>query len=131
MDGSGIKINKNIEIALREILKSKSRSLIYLYLLKKNGVQTSQIIKGTNLHPSTVRETLSEMHDQGLIIREKLKKESIGKNPYKYYPIPPVKLLKRYVSEVENRLNKIANLTKINKEDTPQRVVSIKIKERV
>ena len=131
MSGSGINNDKNIERAVREILKSQSRSRIYLYLLRKNGAQTSQIIKGTKLHPSTVRETLSKMYEQKLIIREKLKNESIGKNPYKYYSIPPVKLLKRYVSEVENKLNKIANLTSIDNDSKHQKVVSIKIKNRV
>ena len=103
-------IDKDIEQAVRDILKSRARSRIYLYLLRKGGAQTAQIIKGTRLHPSTVRETLSMMHEQHLIIREKLKNESIGKNPYIYYPISPVILLQRYITDMEFKLNKLATL---------------------
>jgi predicted DNA-binding transcriptional regulator len=102
--------DKNIEKTVREILKSKARSLIYLYLLRKNGAKTEEIIKGTRLHPSTVRETLSKMYDQQLIFRRKMQNDSIGKNPYVYYPIPPIELLKRYASEIEDRLNRLASL---------------------
>jgi predicted transcriptional regulator len=48
--------DKNIEKTVREILKSRARSRIYTYLLKNNGARSDEIIKGTKLHPSTVRE---------------------------------------------------------------------------
>ena len=120
--------DKNIELALHDILKSRARSRIYIYLLRKGGSKTDQIIKGSKLHPSTVREILSKMHDQGLIYRKKLKNDSIGKNPYLFYAIPPIKLLKRYANEIEDRLNRIANLnSNIENEYSP---VKIKIDER-
>ena len=103
--------NKNIEKTVHEILKSRARSRIYVYLLRKNGAKTEEIIKGTKLHPSTVRETLSKMYLQELIFRRKMKNDTIGKNPYVYYPIPPIELLKRYANEIEDRLNKLASLT--------------------
>ena len=102
--------DKSAESAVFEILKSHARSRIYIFLLKKGKARTEQIIKGSKLHPSTVRETLSKMYDQGLINRKKIRNDSIGKNPYVYYAIPPVKLLKRYTDEIEKKLNKIANL---------------------
>jgi len=129
MQGTGIKVDKNIEKAVREILKSRARSRIYIYLLRKNGAKTEQIIKGTKLHPSTVRETLSKMYDQKLIFRKKIKNDSIGKNPYIYYSIPPLSLLQRYATEIEEKLNKIANLAYSKK--TNYRPVRIKIKEIV
>ena len=103
--------NKNIEKTVHEILKSRARSRIYVYLLRKNGAKTEEIIKGTKLHPSTVRETLSKMYDQQLIFRRKMKNNSIGKNPFVYYPIPPIELLKRYANDIEDRLNNLASLT--------------------
>jgi len=121
--------DKNIERALRDILKSKAKSSIYIFLLKKNGARTEQIIKGTNLHPSTVRETLSKMYEQKLLFRKKLKNDNIGKNPYLYFPIPPVELLKRYASEIEDRLNKLAALASRSKIKS-YRPVKINIKER-
>ena len=61
MKNAGITRDKSVENAVREILKSRARSRIYMFLLRKEGVITEQIIKGTHLHPSTVRETLSKM----------------------------------------------------------------------
>jgi len=121
--------DENIEKAVRDILKSRARSRIYVYLLRKNGAKTEQIINGTKLHPSTVRETLSKMYGQQLIFRRKIKNDSIGKNPYIYYPIPPIELLKRYASEIEDRLNKLASLASREKVKS-YRPVKIKIHER-
>jgi predicted transcriptional regulator len=121
--------DKNIEKTLHEILKSRARSRIYVYLLNRNGAKTEEIIKGTNLHPSTVRETLSKMFEQDLIFRRKMKNDSIGKNPFLYYPIPPIELLKRYANEIEDRLNKLAKLASQNKAKN-FKPVKIKIQER-
>lgn len=121
---------KGLEQAVQDILKSRSRSRIYVYLLKKKGARTEDIIKGTKLHPSTVRETLSIMYNQKLIIRKKIKNDSIGKNPYLYYPIPPIELLKRHTRELENRLNKLANLSLSKEEKKKYPPVKIKIFKR-
>ncbi len=131
MQKTGVKKDRSIEKAVREILKSRARSRIYIYLLRKNGAKSERIIKGTRLHPSTVRETLSKMYEQGLIYRKKIKNDSIGKNPYIYYAISPVKLLKRYASEIEDRLNKIASLAVSTDKSMDTRHVRIKIIERV
>jgi len=131
MRKTGVKKDRSIERAVREILKSRARSRIYIYLLRKNGAKSEQIIKGTRLHPSTVRETLSKMYEQGLIYRKKIKNDSIGKNPYIYYAISPVKLLKRYASEIEDRLNKIASLAVSTDKSMNTGHVRIKIIERV
>ena len=131
MQKTGVKKDRSIERAVREILKSRARSRIYIYLLRKNGAKSEQIIKGTRLHPSTVRETLSKMYEQGLIYRKKIKNDSIGKNPYIYYAISPVTLLKRYASEIEDRLNKIASLAASTDKSMDTGHVRIKIIERV
>ena len=128
MRESKIHIDKSTEKSVREILKSKAEARIYIYLLRKNGARSEEIIKGTKLHPSTVRELLSKMHSQKLIYREKLKNDSIGKNPYLYRAVPPVKLLQKYASEIESRLNKLINLAR---KDGSSRYVKIKIYDRV
>jgi len=127
MKKAGITRDKSVEKTVREILKSRARSRIFTYLLRQDGVRSDQIIKGTHLHPSTVRETLSKMYDQKLIYRKKIKNDSIGKNPYLYYAISPAAFLKRYSSEIENRLNKLANLTFSKDEMKNYRPVRIKI----
>ena len=121
--------DKSIEKAVNDILRSRARSRIYVYLLGKKGARTEQIIKGTRLHPSTVRETLSKMHDKNLIYRKKIKNDSIGKNPYVYFPIPPIELLKRHAHEIEDRLNKIASLAFSRENVKDYRPVEINIDE--
>ena len=127
MQSTKIKVDRNIEKAVREILKSRARSRIYLYLLRKNGAKTEQIIKGTRLHPSTVRESLSKMYDQKLIYRKKIRNDCIGKNPYIYRAAAPLTLLKRYAKDLETKLNKIARLTTKHSESTTS--VHIEIEE--
>ena len=123
--------NKRLEAAIRDILKSQAQSRIYLYLLRKNAAKTEDIVKGTHLHPSTVRETLAKMHSEKLIFRKKLKNDNIGKNPFLYYPLPPLDLLRRYAAEIEERLNNIAALA-VQKKPAEEsfRPVKIKISNR-
>lgn len=104
-------INKNIETAVHELLDSRAESRIYIYLLRKNGARSEEIIRGTKLHPSTVRELLSKMYENKTIVREKIKTQGIGNNPYFYRAISPLRLLQRRVRILESRLNKIATLT--------------------
>ena len=131
MQKTGAKADKSIEKAVHEILKSRARSRIYTYLLRKSGAKTQQIIKGTRLHPSTVRETLSKMYEQELIYRKKIKNDSIGKNPYVYFAISPVSLLKKFAKEIEERLNMFASLPLTKNKGRSNRRVKIKIYERV
>jgi predicted DNA-binding transcriptional regulator len=130
MRKKGLIKDKNIELAIQEILKSTSRARIYLFLLRNNEARTEEIIRGTKLHPSTVRETLSKMNEQKLIYRKKLKNDSIGKNPFIYYPISPIDLLKKYTNEIEEKLNKIANLSYSKNSEDLSNKVRIKISEK-
>ena len=129
MNKSRLPVDKSTEKAVHEILKSRAESRIYIFLLRKKGAISEEIIKGTKLHPSTVRELLSKMYDQKIISRQKLKNESIGKNPYVYKAASPLKLLQKYAKDMEDRLNKLANLSE--KKDGISKYVRIKIYERV
>ena len=120
---------KGLEQTLQDIFKSRARSKIYSYLLRKKHAKTEQIIKGTKLHPSTVRETLAQMHEDKQIIRKKEKNDNIGKNPFIYYPIPPENLLKIYAREIEEKLNQIAALSFSKKDLKSYKPVKIKIRE--
>ena len=64
-------IDKNIETAVHELLDSRAESRIYVYLLRKNRARSDEIIRGTKLHPSTVRELLSKMYDNKIIYQGK------------------------------------------------------------
>ena len=129
MPTARMRVDKSAEKAINDILKSKAEARIYIFLLRKNGAISEDIIKGTKLHPSTVRELLSKMYDQKIIFREKLKNDSIGKNPFLYKVVSPIKLIQKYTKEMEGRLSKLANLA--GKNDQNSRYVSIKIYERV
>ncbi|HEC89172.1 MAG TPA: ArsR family transcriptional regulator [Thermoplasmatales archaeon] len=107
----GFRKDEELEIVLEGILKSHAQSLIYLYLLRNGKAKAEDIIRGTKLHPSTVRESLSKMHARGLISRVKLKNDSIGKNPYLYHPLPVIQLLKIYTMEMEEKFNRLISLT--------------------
>ena len=121
---------KNVETIVRDILKSKAFSNIYLYLIQKNGAVTEQIIKGSRLHPSTVRETLSKMNEQKLIFRIKIKNDKIGKNPFVYYAISPFELIKRYSKELEENLNRLARFAASEDKEKNYKPINIKIKQR-
>ncbi|MBU1940453.1 MAG: helix-turn-helix domain-containing protein [Candidatus Thermoplasmatota archaeon] len=121
-----LRINKATERAINDLFRSRAESQIYLFLLRKKGARSIDIIRGTHLHPSTVRELLARMHTRRMIIREKQKNDHIGKNPYLYRAIPPLALLKRYAHELETRLNHIAAL---DSTDTSNATIRIQIQE--
>jgi predicted transcriptional regulator len=105
-------VDKLIETAVHELLDSRAESRIYVFLLRNKEARSDDIIRGTNLHPSTVRELLSKMYTRKIIFRKKIRTESIGKNPYLYQAVPPIVLLRRRVKILEMRLNNIARLTR-------------------
>lgn len=111
MSRSKSPVDKNIETAVHELLDSRAESRIYVYLLRKGGARSDDIIRGTKLHPSTVRELLSKMYTHKIIFREKIRTETIGKNPYMYQAVSPLILLQRRVKIIETRLNRIVRLT--------------------
>ena len=105
-----LRINKATVLAFQDLFSSSAESKIYVFLLDKKGVQSSDIVRGTRLHPSTVRELLVRMYAQRVIVRKKLKNDHIGKNPYVYHAVSPLRLVKRYSKELEERLNRIVAL---------------------
>jgi predicted DNA-binding transcriptional regulator len=111
MSRSKSPVDKNIETAVHELLDSRAESRIYVYLLRKGGARSDDIIRGTKLHPSTVRELLSKMYTHKIILRKKIRTETIGKNPYMYQAVSPLILLQRRVKIIETRLNRIVQLT--------------------
>ena len=130
MKKSGFIHGKNVETIIRDMLKSKAFSNIYLYLIKKNGAVTEQIVKGSHLHPSTVRETLSKMNEQKLIFRIKIKNDKIGKNPFIYYAISPFELIKRYSKEMEENLNRLARFAVSKDKERNYKPIKIEISQR-
>jgi transcription initiation factor IIE alpha subunit len=110
---------RTLETAVLELFDSRAESRVYLFLLRHDGVLSDEVVRGTRLHPSTVRELLSAMYDARVISRRKLRTESIGKNPYLYYAVSPLVLLRRRVKTLERRLNLVASVASPQNGDEP------------
>ena len=121
--------DRPIETAFHELLDSRAESRIYVFLLRHKEARSDDIIRGTSLHPSTVRELLSKMYTRKIILRKKIRTESIGKNPYLYQAVSPVVLLQRRVKILEMRLNRIAQLARLPDEATSTVQITIDRKE--
>ena len=125
MSHTQISRDTRIETAVHELLDSRAASRIYVYLLRHQGARSNAIIRGTKLHPSTVRELLSDLYTQKIITRKKIRTDRIGKNPYQYYAVSPLLLVQRRVKIIESRLNNILRLSDTT-QNTPK-VVQITI----
>jgi len=99
---------RSLEAAVQELFDSQAESRVYVFLLRHDGVLSDEIVHGTKLHPSTVRELLSMMYSRRLITRKKLKTPTIGKNPYLYYAVSPLVLVRRRAKVLERRLSALA-----------------------
>ncbi|MFQ6052175.1 MAG: helix-turn-helix domain-containing protein [Candidatus Hydrothermarchaeota archaeon] len=91
-------------------LNTETKAKIYLYLRKFGKATSQEIAKGTFLYPSSVREALVDLHNMGVVRREKAETEKVGKKPYIYEAIPPTELLKKTIGNIEQKLNELINL---------------------
>jgi len=99
------------------LLDTDTRARIYVYLRKSPGSTSEEVAEGTGLYPSTVRESLAELTDEGVLGREKRENEGAGNNPYEYTAIPPSDLVGDLVGQIQDELNAIVNLDQFLGED--------------
>jgi predicted transcriptional regulator len=92
------------------LLDTETRALIYVFLRMSPARTSGEVADGTGLYPSTVRECLAAMHEEGLVSREKRASEGAGNNPYEYEAIPPGELVGSLVTQIQDQLNAICNL---------------------
>jgi len=92
------------------VLDTETRARIFVYLRQHPGSTSEEIAEGTGLYPSTVREALAELHDEGTVTRRKRQSEGAGNNPYEYTAIAPSELVSGVVEQVQNELNTVFNL---------------------
>ena len=71
-----------------------------------------EIAHGTGIYPSTIREVILEMYKSGIVVREKLDKEGLGKKPYIYSAVSPSELVKKLSKGLQNKLNEVIMLDK-------------------
>ncbi|PSP99390.1 transcriptional regulator [Halobacteriales archaeon QS_4_70_19] len=92
------------------ILDTETRARIYLYLRQHPDSTSEEIATGTGLYPSTVREALAELHEEGKVERGKRESGGAGNNPYEYTTQPPSELVASIVDGVQDGLNTVFNL---------------------
>jgi predicted transcriptional regulator len=92
------------------VLDTETRARIYVYLRQHPNSTSDEVAEGTGLYPSTVREALAELHDEGTVERHKRESEGAGNNPYEYEAIAPSDLVHGVVGQVQEQLNTVFNL---------------------
>jgi predicted transcriptional regulator len=101
------------------VLETETRARIYVYLRENPESTSDEIADGTGLYPSTVREALAELHDEGEVSRHKRESDGAGNNPYEYAAMAPSELVGNIVDDVQNQLNTVFNLDDALDVDAP------------
>lgn len=92
------------------ILETETRAHIYIYLRQQPDSTSDEIADGTGLYPSTVREALAALHDDGTVERGKRESDGAGNNPYEYSAMAPSELIGGVIDDVQGHLNAVFNL---------------------
>lgn len=94
------------------MLETETRARIYIALRKRPEQTSDELAENTGLYPSTVREALASLHEDGIVVREKRQNAGAGNNPYEYSAIPPSDLVGEIVEDIQEQLNRVFNLDK-------------------
>lgn len=108
------------------VLDTETRARIYVHLRTNPHSTSGEVADGTGLYPSTVREALAELHDEGTVTRDKRESDGAGNNPYEYSAIPPSELVGEVVDDVQDQLNAVFNL---DGEDSAGEPVTITVED--
>jgi predicted transcriptional regulator len=92
------------------LLDTETRARIFVHLRQEPHSTSDEIAEGTGLYPSTVREALAALHEEGIVSRQKRQNDGAGNNPYEYSAIPPSDLVGEVVDDVQHQLNTVFNL---------------------
>jgi len=92
------------------LLDTETRARIFVHLRQEPHSTSDEIAEGTGLYPSTVREALAALHEEGIVSRQKRQNDGAGNNPYEYSAIPPSELVGEVVDDVQHQLNTVFNL---------------------
>jgi predicted transcriptional regulator len=92
------------------VLDTETRARIYVYLRQHPDSTSEEVAEGTGLYPSTVREALADLHEEGTVERHKRESAGAGNNPYAYEAIAPSSLVQDVVGQVQEQLNAVFNL---------------------
>jgi len=117
---------------LEDFWFTEIKAKIYLYLRKAGKSRAEDIVKGTGLYITSVREALAEMHESGILRREKVGKSgTAGKPPYVYEAISPKELIEKMSSDIQEKLSKIFMLDDILQNPVEMKLPILPIKVRI
>lgn len=116
------------------LLDTETRARIFVALRRRPDSTSDEVAEGTGLYPSTVREALAELHEEGLVVRGKRESDGAGNNPYEYAAIAPSELVGNAVEDVQTQLNAVCNLDRYiddggTSEDSESKPVTITVEE--
>ena len=103
-------VDEGLVELLAWLLDTETRARIYVFLRMSPARTSGEVAEGTGLYPSTVRECLAAMHEEGVLTRTKRASEGAGNNPYEYRAIAPGDLVGELVADIQDQLNAICNL---------------------
>jgi len=120
-DDSGTDVRDRIETGAQQVdarlvdllswvMDTETRARIYIALRERPGQTSDEVAEETGLYPSTVREALAALHDDGMVTRRKRSAAGAGNNPYEYEAIPPSELVAGVAEDVQAELNTVFNL---------------------
>ena len=92
------------------LLDTETRARIYVYLRQHPGSTSEEVAEGTGLYPSTVREALAELAEEGTVSRQKRQHEGAGNNPYEYTAMAPSQLVGDAIGQLQDELNRLITL---------------------
>lgn len=123
-DRAAEQFDEGVVELLSWVLDTETRARIYVTLRQHPDSTSEEVAEETGLYPSTVREALAELHDDGLVDRRKRESDGAGNNPYEYAAIAPSDLVSEVVEDVQKQLNAVVNLDRYlgndaDGEDTP------------
>lgn len=99
--------DKRLVDLLAWLLDTETRARLYIYLRQSPGSTAEEIAEGTGLYPSTVREAVVELHEEGVVSRTKRQSSGAGNNPYEYEAIAPSELVRTLAGQVQSELNTV------------------------
>jgi predicted transcriptional regulator len=101
------------------VLDTETRARIYVSLRRTPWSTSREVGEATGLYPSTVREALAELHDDGVVDRRKRAAAGVGNNPYEYTAMEPGDLVHEVVGDLQAELNAMCNLDEYLGGDEP------------
>ncbi|MFB6119698.1 MAG: helix-turn-helix domain-containing protein [Halobacteriaceae archaeon] len=116
-DRAGSEFDERAVDILSWLLDTETRARIYVHLHEEPWSTSEEVATGTGLYPSTVREALASMAEDGVLSRRKRESEGAGNNPYEYRAIPPSDLVRDTVGDVQAQLNTLCNLDSLSGEE--------------